>query len=278
MESSFSRETAILACRNMQQFYSKLNSLYESNNMSLESNRGRRNVLMSGPMEKFLADAINDNEISKDNLYHSVVSDGKTGEPDIVIYKNPTSTHMHEDDRSIEIECKLTSPHQSSGSITFQTDHDTLANKGSLDYVYIIAGESFAEFCVLYFKGLTIDDFRSLSPGARGKVQMYKYLGMKKCSILVGSAVDSKQVKLEKLYASNQQKILDKNKQITAWLNKLENLNKTQIYERSKLLGQKEKAEKYIETLLNNQAQAVTIINKEKSRYSFKFETIGTIK
>ena len=278
MESSFSRETAILACRNMQQFYSKLNSLYESNNMSLESNRGRRNVLMSGPMEKFLADAINDNEISKDNLYHSVVSDGKTGEPDIVIYKNPTSTHMYEDDRSIEIECKLTSPHQSSGSITFQTDHDTLANKGSLDYVYIIAGESFAEFCVLYFKGLTIDDFRSLSPGARGKVQMYKYLGMKKCSILVGSAVDSKQVKLEKLYASNQQKILDKNKQITAWLNKLENLNKTQIYERSKLLGQKEKAEKYIETLLNNQAQAVTIINKEKSRYSFKFETIGTIK
>ena len=276
MEVSFSRETAILACRNMQQFYSKLNGLYESSDMSLEANRGRRNVLMSGPMEKFLADAINSNEISKDNLYRSVVSDGKTGETDIVIHRH--KAHTQEDDLTIEIECKLTSPHQSSGSITFQTDHDTLVNKGSLDYVYIIAGESFAEFCVLYFKGLTIDDFRSLSPGARGKVQMYKYLGMKKCNILVGSAVDSKQVKIEKLVALNQKKISDRNKQITAWATKLESLNKTQVYERSKVLGQIEKAKEFIKTLLNNQAQAVTIISEEKSRYSFKFETIGTIK
>ena len=267
MDISFSRESAVLACKDMQDFYSKLNGLYQSSGMSLESNRGRRNILMSGPMELFLANSINQVEILKNNLYHSVVSDGKTGEPDIIIYKNETGER-------IEIECKLTSPTQSSGSITFQTDHDTLVNKGSLDYVYIVAGEAFDRFCVLYFKGLTIEDFRPLSPGARGKVQMYKYLGMKKCTMLIGSAIDSKKVKLEKFLQKDDEKYTCKKEQLVAWQKKLSSLNKTQTYERTKLLGQIENAGKHLETMLNNRQQSVTMINNEKSRYSFEFETL----
>ena len=84
-----------------------------------------------------------------------------------------------------ELECKLTSRHRS-GAISFQSDFETLQNKKSLDYLYVIADESFSKFAVLHFLGLTTDDFRALSPGARGKVAMFKHKGMKKCNVLLG--------------------------------------------------------------------------------------------
>ena len=68
-----------------------------------------------------------------------------------------------------------------------------------MDYVYIIANETFDGFVVIHFKDLTVDDFRDISPGARGKVQMFKYRGMKKARVLVGEAVSSTGVKKEKI-------------------------------------------------------------------------------
>ena len=76
------------------------------------------------------------------------------------------------------------------GGINFQSDFDTLQNKGSLDYLYVMASREFDKFCVLYFENLSIEDFRPLSPGARGKVSMKKFMGMKKCEVLHGEVID----------------------------------------------------------------------------------------
>lgn len=159
------------ALEKMVKFHADLKKLYENNDLNLLDNIGRRNILMSEPMERFLAESLIEDG-------HVVTSDGRPGEPDIYV-KN-----LH-----LEIECKLTS-RNSNGSINFQTDYETLKKKGKLDYVYIIADQEFEKFCVLYFKGLTVNDFRKLSNGARGKVAMYKWKGMKKCTVLRGDAVN----------------------------------------------------------------------------------------
>jgi hypothetical protein len=172
MSIPLTRTSVVKACKNMQDFYTGLLNYYNSFGLDIESNRGRRNILMSEPMEIFLAQ-----ELAK--FHESVVADGRIGKADIVI-KNG--------DVEREIECKLTSPHLSSGSIAFQIDFETLEKKKFLDYIYIIVNEDFLKFCVIYFEKLTTDDFRPLSPGARGKVQMYKHKGMKKATILLGDA------------------------------------------------------------------------------------------
>jgi hypothetical protein len=135
---------------------------------------------MSQAQEKFFAA-----ELSKS--HEGVIEDGSTGQPDIVIGS-----------LNKELECKLTSRHRS-GAISFQSDFETLQNKKSLDYLYVIADENFSKFAVLHFLELTVDDFRSLSPGARGKVAMYKHKGMKKCNILLGDVRSLNTRHIEKL-------------------------------------------------------------------------------
>ena len=264
MDIPLTRQVAIDACRRMMDFHSDLISIYEKHDMNLFSNRGRRNILMSAPMEKFLAE-----ELMKTGSFLDVVSDGRTGEPDIkVVCENNT----------IEIECKLTSPHQSSNSIAFQTDHDTLANKGSLDYIYMIANPEFDGFCVIYFKGLTIDEFRGLSPGARGKVQMFKHKGMKKATVLVGQAVSHDIVKIEKLTRECRIKLETKSEQLSVWREELEGLSTTANYRRNELNQAILNGLKYVDTVINNTAEKVRMIkSKDKSSYSFKFEKIGEV-
>jgi hypothetical protein len=82
------------------------------------------------------------------------------------------------------------------GAISFQTDYDTLEKKGTLDYLYIIAGPAFERFCVLHFEGLDVSDFRSPASGSRGRAQMIKRVGMEKCTVLAGEAVNLTQKKL----------------------------------------------------------------------------------
>ena len=74
------REQALVACEKMSEFYHGLNDLYRLYGMDLETNRGRRNILMSAPMEHFLAQALNES-----GLYNSVSNDGRTGQADIVL-------------------------------------------------------------------------------------------------------------------------------------------------------------------------------------------------
>lgn len=255
------RAQALSACKRMKAFYSDLKGLYTKHGIDLEANRGRRNVLMSAPMEKFLAE-----EMHACGLYDSVINDGRTGCADIaVVLKNG-------DD--IEIECKLTSPTQSSGSIAFQTDHDTLLQKGSLDYVYIIADEDFEKFCVIHFKGLTIDDFRGLSPGARGKVQMFKHRGMKKANVLVGEAISSTDVKMEKIKSSYKTRLVEIADEVTSWKQKLQAMPATKKYERSKLDDQIIRAQNKCDDYLNKMAEEIKIAQEMKARYTFRYEDI----
>ena len=178
--SYLNNKTSVDALHRMKNFHDECEHLYRRHGFNLLDNLGRRNILMSQAQEKFFAD-----ELAK--RFEGVVSDGKTGQPDIVI-------------KSLgkELECKLTSRHKG-GAISFQSDYETLLQKGHLDYLYVIADASFKKFAVLHFTGLTASDFRPLSNGSRGKVAMYKHKGMKKCNVLVGNVIDNNAINLEKI-------------------------------------------------------------------------------
>lgn len=262
MTIPLTRDITISACKKMMGFHNDLSSLFGRHDMDLLKNRGRRNILMSEPMERFLAEGLDDT-----GLFKKVVSDGRTGFPDIVI-ESQTGDY--------EIECKLTSPHQSSGTIAFQTDHDTLVRKGKLDYVYIIANESFDGFCALYFKDLTVEDFRDISPGARGKVQMYKHKGMKKATVLMGNAISHDEKKIQKIILERDKKIALKQDRIKELNEELESLSFGQNYRRKKINRSILSARNYIDEVVNKADESIRMIRlKDKSSYSFKFETIG---
>ena len=250
------REDAINACENLLKFYDGLKNYYKSFGLNIESNRGRRNILMSEPMEHFVAV-----ELAKS--FESVISDGRTGKADIVI----------EDDRlNCELECKLTSPHESSGSIVFQTDYETLAKKGSLDYIYIIANADFTGFCVVFFKGLTLEDFRSLSPGARGKVQMYKHKGMKKATILVGESINRKDLQVTKLENSINVITQEHVSKTEDFAKRFEALMPSQIYDQNKILDSIEYNNRNFAKKINKLEEKIIIKKNTKSSYSFKYE------
>jgi hypothetical protein len=164
----------------MQSFYQDLKKVFSESGMNIEDNLGRRNILMSQVQEEFLARALS-------RRYESVIADGAPGKADIFIA-----------DHDREIECKLTTVNKS-GAISLQSDYETLKQKGSLDYVYFVASPDFETFTVLYFQGLTVDDFRPLSNGSRGKVAMKKHEGMKKVDILWGGVQKKNDLELEKI-------------------------------------------------------------------------------
>ena len=177
--SYLTKEMAVAAIQKMRTFHDSARDLYKNFDMDLLDNLGRRNIIMSQTQEKFFAQ-----ELAKE--HDGVREDGRTGEPDIII-----------EGLDKELECKLTSRHKS-GSISFQSDFETLQKKGSLDYLYVIADQEFKKFSVLLFEGLTIDDFRPLSTGARGKVAMFKHKGMKKCRQLMGDVIDINEINIKK--------------------------------------------------------------------------------
>ena len=165
---------------NMQSFYRELKEVFQRSGMNIEDNLGRRNILMSQVQEEFLARTLS-------SRYEDVIADGSPGKADIFIA-----------DHDREIECKLTTVNKS-GSISLQSDYETLKQKGELDYVYFIASPDFESFAVVYFQGLTVDDFRPLSNGARGKVAMKKHAGMEKAQILWGNVVTKNESELQKI-------------------------------------------------------------------------------
>lgn len=174
MNCYVTREMAEQALSSMQSFHAELDGLYGKYGFDLKENLGRRNILLSQAQEAFFAKALK-------SVYPSTTNDGRTGEPDIVI-----------PELSKELECKLTS-RQKSGAISFQSDYETLQKKGALDYLYVIASEDFDEFVVVHYSGLTVEDFRPLSNGARGKVQLRKHAAAAKATIVFGSVDDLKQ-------------------------------------------------------------------------------------
>jgi hypothetical protein len=158
------------ALKNVQTFEHELDNLFASYDYSLRNNLGRRNALCSQAQEKELAKVLR-------TKFESVIQDGAPGKPDIFI-----------GDINKELECKLTSGNRSSSvSYSLQTDWETLSNKGSLDYLYVLCDEDFEKFCVLYFEGLTTEDFYPPASGSRGKSRMKKSSAMKKAVCLHGA-------------------------------------------------------------------------------------------
>ena len=180
MSCYITREMAQEALTNMQSFHAELDSLYAKYGFDLKENLGRRNILLSQAQEAFFAEALK-------KSFPTATNNGRTGEPDIII-----------PEISRELECKLTS-RQKSGSIAFQSDYETLQKKGELDYLYVIASENFDEFVVIHYAGLTVDDFRPLSNGARGKVQLRKHAAANKATVVFGTVDDLKNEQIESI-------------------------------------------------------------------------------
>lgn len=174
------KEMAVEAISSMSGFHHEIVAAYAKYDMDLLDNLGRRNIVMSQAQEKFFSSSLS-------NTYSDVINDGRTGQPDIVI----GSLHK-------ELECKLTSK-QKSGSISFQTDYETLLQKEELDYLYVVADKDFKSFAVLHFEGLTTNDFRSPSPGSRGKVAMIKHKAMGKCNVLMGDVINRNDIEISKI-------------------------------------------------------------------------------
>jgi hypothetical protein len=173
------RPMAIQALRRMKSFHEDLKNVMSNYEIDLTSNLGRRNILMSQAQEIFFA-----NEIGKK---FKVTSSGKTGEPDITIVC-----------LGRELECKITSPSKT-GSISFQTDYDTLLKKEKVDYLYIVANEEFNKFAALHYTDLNVCDFGALRNGSRGKVQMLKHQTCDRLNCLVGGLKSLNQENLNKL-------------------------------------------------------------------------------
>ena len=175
--SYITREDAVNAITRMKLFYDELNTLYARYGITLESNSGRRNVVMSQAQEEFFA-----SEIAKHHV--DVEVDGKTGKPDIFLGQ-----------LGIELECKLTSPNKN-GSVTMQADEFSVSDAPK-DFLYVVT-RGMKDFAVFHFIGLVRDDF-SKSSGARGKgkVRLLKNKAHNKCHYLVGR-MDSKKDKMIK--------------------------------------------------------------------------------
>ena len=171
----------------MKDFHEDLREVMKKHDFNLFENLGRRNILLSQAQEKFFAESLSQK--------YKVRSDGRTGEPDIVI-----------ETLNKELECKLTSP-QKKGNISFQTDYETLLKKGVLDYLYVVADRDFEKFAVIHYENLEIKDFRKLSNGSRGKTQMLKHKAANRANVLVGEMVNINELEIAKL----DQKLLSAN-------------------------------------------------------------------
>ena len=174
------------ALQKMKRFHDDLNHLYKSYGLCMLENTGRRNILLSAAQEEFFAQELS-------TSYKGVSNNGKTGEPDIMI-----------SELGKELECKITTP-SSKGAIQLQTDYATLCKKGVLDYLYVIASRDFDKFVVLHYCDLTSEDFRTPSPGSRGKAHMSRHVAAAKCNVLFGKV----HVKNEQRIAKLSQELLE---------------------------------------------------------------------
>lgn len=254
---NLNRTAAITAINDMKSFYGELKGLYDRTGIDINEDVGRRNILMSLPMEHNLAKSLR-------SFNEKVVNDGRTGKADIVITNGETEE---------ELECKLTSPHRS-GSISLQSDYETLLRKGGLDYIYIVADREFEKFVVLHFENLTVDDFRDVAPGSRGKVQMRYSEAMKKANILVGDVESSITVKRRKLFGEIVKTRRKGGSRVMELQHRLEACSDKAVKKKEKIQGMIDRA------IDSTEAKALKLMREyeeagnKKPRYSFKFEEV----
>tara|TARA_R110002096_G_scaffold429444_1_gene642312 strand:+ start:84 stop:941 length:858 start_codon:yes stop_codon:yes gene_type:complete len=251
------REDMLEVIARMQDLESKLGRLFSNHNYNLRENLGRRNQLLSAVQEKETARVLR-------KKYNEVLDDGAPGKPDVVIC-----------DIDKELECKLTSGSKSGGSISFalQTDYATLKKKESLDYLFMLANDDFDKFCIIFFEGLTIDDYFPPASGSRGKSRMRKQTAIEKATFLVGGV---------KNLADDH--VVNINKEIEERKAELAN-RKTSLYNKLKNTSLKAvAARKQIETVIENEtvrcenAIEKLVLRREywcdNPKFSFQFESV----
>lgn len=252
---NLNRISAMATIQDMKSFYGELKGLYDRTGIDINEDVGRRNILMSLPMEHNLANRLK-------SFNDKVENDGRTGKADIVVTNGELET---------ELECKLTSPHRS-GSISLQSDYETLLRKGELDYIYIVADRKFEKFVVVHFEKLTVSDFRDVSPGSRGKVQMRYSKAMKKASILVGDIESSIVVKRRKLFESIVSTRRKGGSRVMELQGRLESCSPKAVKKKQNILGMIERVIEKTESKALRLMREYEEVGTKKPRFSFKFE------
>ncbi len=181
-------------------FHTELGELFTRYDMVLESNPGRRNVILSQAQEEFFA-----KELS--TRYSDVVADGKTGKPDIMI-----------GEIGVELECKLTSP-LAGGAVNLQADEFSVTEDKPKDFLYVV-NRGMQEFAVLHFIGLVKSDFIvPNSARSKGKMRLSKHKAFAKCNVLIGSIEN----RSEKMLQAAEEKLLNTSQRAKKSRLKLEN-------------------------------------------------------
>ena len=244
------------ALTNVQTFEHELDNLFASYDYSLRDNLGRRNALCSQAQEKELAKVLS-------KTFESVIHDGAPGKPDIFI-----------GDINKELECKLTSGNRSSSvSYSLQTDWQTLRNKGSIDYLYVLCDEGFEKFCVLYFDGLTVDDFHPPASGSRGKSRMKKAAAMKKAVCLHGSYTTQNEKNI-KNYVNKVSGIVNDHVKNMTDLKKDYFVDRVDRENSNSILEMKDKLEAKLTKNLVNFSEKIDYWTKADPRFSFTLEPL----
>jgi hypothetical protein len=254
-----SRKMVVNTILKINEFKTRLEILYDDFDIDVNENTGRRNALLSAIQEKVLSD-----ELSL--VYENVENDGAPGKPDIVIGEIDT-----------ELECKLTSGSGSkSRSYSLQTDYATIQNKEKLDYLYIVTNKDMTAYSVLYFNGLTADDFCIPSETARGKSRMSKKVAFKKATPLIGSFVnlnqgyiDTYKQRLEEARQNNETKINEYCYDFLSYVNncKIE-----------RFVSNVNKANDSYNTKARRLNEKIALWESKDDSYSIKFESIKEIK
>ena len=218
------KEDVVEILKRIQSFENDLNSVFSKRGYDLRNNLGRRNALISLAQERETANVLR-------QKFKNVIEDGAPGKPDIYIA-----------DIKKELECKLTSGSKSKSSVSYslQTDWETLCNKKTLDYMYILANADFKKFCVLFFEGLTPDDFFPPASGSRGKSRMNKTKAMKKVIVLHGGVINNNNVYLEKIKLETNQEFKDHMLKMRNYNAEELKLKSTQNYRREEIKKIKE--------------------------------------
>jgi len=168
------------ALASMQDAYNDLRDFFSSRGIdNFEDDVCRRNLMMSVFHESYFTQAFT-------KQFGSARNDGQTGEADIII-----------ETLGREVECKLTTV-TPTGGFNLQTDYKTLQRKGELDYLYVLTNRDFSAYAVLYFEGLTTDDFHPPARSSRGKARMKKHEAFSKCHVLFGNVENRTAVNLAK--------------------------------------------------------------------------------
>ena len=252
------REDMLEVIGRMQDLENKLGNLFANHNYDLRENLGRRNQLLSCVQEKETARVLR-------KKYAIVLDDGAPGKPDVVIC-----------DIEKELECKLTSGSKSGGSVSFslQTDYATLKNKESLDYLFILANDAFDEFCVIFFEGLTIDDYFPPASGSRGKARMRKDSALKKATFLIGGVENLADEHLEKIDSELNERAQELDYRLVGLRSKLKETSLKATTAREKIsdviTNESSRYDKAVAKLISRRKYW-----EENPKYSFQFEKVA---